>query len=67
MQQVLVPNELEKNFPTELRKKRDELEIKVRLLRRRKDDLPEADYYRDLEALLKELARIYQTVETMSQ
>jgi hypothetical protein len=63
MQQVLVPNELEKNFPPELKKKRDELEIKVRLLRRNKPNLKEADYYRDLEALLKELAVIYQKVE----
>ena len=63
MQQVLVPNELEKNFPPELRKRRDQLETEVRLLRRKKNDLEEEAYYRDLEALLKELAMIYRDVE----
>lgn len=64
MQQVLVPNELEKNFPPELRQTRDELEVKVRLLRRKKSEMSEDDYYRDLESLLRELALIYQKVET---
>lgn len=66
MQQVLVPNELEKNFPPELRKERDDLEIKVRLLRRAKPGMDEAKYYEDLEALLLKLGEIYQQVDTKS-
>ncbi len=67
MQQVLVPNALEKNFPPELLKTRDELETRVRLLQRKKTEMAEAEYYRDLEGLLRELALIYQQVETLGE
>ena len=63
MQQVLVENDLEKDFPPDLRKRRDELETRVRVLRRKKSKMAEADYYRDLEKLLRELAHIYQKAE----
>ena len=43
-------------FPDDLRARRDKLEREVRKLRLRKNDLVEEVYYRDLEALLTELA-----------
>lgn len=63
MQQVLVMNDLEKNFPPELRDQRDKLEREVRLLRRRKQELDEEEYYKDLENYLRQLALIYEKVE----
>lgn len=63
LQQVLVKNESERRFPEALRARRDELERKVRVLRRQKSELEEAAYYRDLEALLRELAAIYAEAE----
>ncbi|MDF1816249.1 MAG: hypothetical protein P1V20_28885 [Verrucomicrobiales bacterium] len=66
MQQVLVLNNLEKNFPPELRKDRDTLERKVRLLRRDKPNMPEDNYYKQLEDLLQKLGRIYQQAEKAS-
>ena len=64
MQQVLVMNDLEKNFPPELRDQRDKLEREVRLLRRKKQDLDEEEYYKDLENYLRQLALIYEKVGT---
>lgn len=59
---VLSPAELA--MPADLRAKRDELELKVQDLRDRKAKLPEADYYRQLEPLLLDLARVYERAGT---
>lgn len=63
MQKVLVKNEFEKRLSVEQIKRRDELERKVRALRRRKEELASDAYYADLEKLLLELAKIYREVE----
>ncbi len=60
----LVPNELEALMPEPLRKQRDELELQVRALIRQKDELPEDDYYKKLEALFLKIAKIYDEVES---
>ena len=61
-QQVLVPNEFEKRLTDEQRKKRNELELEVRALRRDRENQEEEAYYKKLEALLLQLAEIYQQV-----
>lgn len=54
----------EQALPAEVRERRDALELEVARLRQKKDALPEADYYRQLEAMLLELARL-QTAGTV--
>lgn len=61
-QRVLVKNEFERLLTPEQRTRRDELERRVVTLRRGKDQQAEADYYRELEALLLELSKIYGSV-----
>lgn len=61
-QKVLVPSELERRLPPQLRARRDELEREVKSLRRGRDDMAEKAYYEALEPLLLELARIYEEV-----
>ncbi len=56
----LVLGELEKRIPEGLRKQRDALELEVYKLRDRKADLPESQYYRQLEAILRQIGRIYE-------
>jgi hypothetical protein len=55
---VLTPSE--RAMPPDLRARRDELEVELENLRRRKATTPEAEYYAQLEALLIELARLYE-------
>ncbi|MCP5518786.1 MAG: hypothetical protein H7A45_16200 [Verrucomicrobiales bacterium] len=55
---ILSPAELA--LPPETRARRDALELDVLRLRDRKASVPEADYYRELERLLLELARVYE-------
>lgn len=59
-QWYLVPNELEQQFPLELRRRRDELERQVFRLRDRKGELDEDAYYAQLEPLLVEIAELYE-------
>lgn len=59
----LVPSPAEQALPAETRARRDELELKVEALRDQKSRYAEADYYRRLEALLLELARMYEGPE----
>lgn len=61
-QKVLVKSELERQLSPEARARRDELEREVKQLRREKENLDEDDYYTRLEALLLELARIYDSL-----
>lgn len=62
-QRVLVPNETEARMPLDIRKKRDALELKVKVLVRKKRDMKEDAYYAELEKLLLEIAKIYEAVE----
>jgi hypothetical protein len=54
----LVLNTAELALSPETRAKRDSLEMQVAQLRQKKHTIPEDDYYRQLEALLLELARL---------
>jgi len=62
-QKVLVKNAFERLLSPAQREKRDGLERQVVELRRSKEKLEEADYYAKLEALLLELARLYDSVK----
>ena len=57
----LVLNSDESKLSPETRATRDALEAKLRTLVDQKRTLPEADYYRQLEALLREIASLTQT------
>ena len=57
----LVPSAQESQWPAEWRQHRNELELDIARLRTRKSSLPEPDYYRQLEALLLQLAQLYQS------
>src|SRR5262245_18605447 len=56
----LVRSESEQKMPPAVRAKRDELELAIGKLRESKAQLSEDEYYRRLENLLIELARLYQ-------
>lgn len=60
----LIPSEREAALPREVREQRDKLELAMAELRARKDMLSEDDYYKELEALALELARLYQSAPT---
>lgn len=61
-QKVLVKNDFERRLAPEQRERRDALERQVVALRRTKASLDEAEYYAKLEALLLDLARLYDAV-----
>jgi hypothetical protein len=56
---VLVTSSREQLLPESLRVRRDELESQLASLRKRKSELSEAEYFKELEPLLVELARLY--------
>src|SRR6266850_3657622 len=60
----LLRSEAENRLTEEQRKKRDELEHEVFRHREKKGKVPEDQYYRDLEKMLLELARLYETNST---
>jgi hypothetical protein len=55
----LLRSEQELKMPPELRARRDELELAIATLRESKSQLKEDDYYRRLENLMHDLARLY--------
>ena len=55
----LVRSEQERKLSPETRARRDELELGIARLRESKSQLPEDDYYQQLEKLLLEVARLY--------
>ena len=57
---ALIRSSEEQALPAAVRVHRDELEARVEGLRARKATLPLEEYYRSLEALLLELARVYE-------
>ncbi len=60
----LAPSRRERNMPAEAIARRDLLEQAVALLRDRKAQLPEAEYYHRLEPLLVELAELYERADS---
>lgn len=54
----LVPNEEDLSLPAEVVQQRNDLELQLENLRSRKPDLPEDDYYAQLEVILLKLARL---------
>ena len=57
----LIASDREQQMPAELRQRRDELELKIAALRADKEHMNEDDYYRRLEPLMIELARLYES------
>lgn len=55
--------EAEARIPSSLRAKRNQLELEVMKLRDAKAQLPEDAYFSKLEALLLEMARLYETID----
>src|SRR5947207_11882481 len=58
----LLRNDTERNLPSALRVKRDELELDIAQLRESKSQMEEEEYYRRLEPLLIEMAQLYQSI-----
>jgi len=56
-------SEIETRIPPDLRTKRDQLELEVMKLRDAKEQIPEDIYFSKLEALLCEIARIYEGLD----
>ena len=56
----LVRSEVEQELSPAARERRDELEKKLSELRSRKETMQEDEYYRQLEGILVEIARLYQ-------
>ena len=60
---TLIPSDSERQFPDDLRVRRNRLELEVMRLRDKKSKLPEDEYYSELEALLLQIARIYEQID----
>jgi hypothetical protein len=59
----LIKSAGERKLPPELRRRRDQIELSIAALRDQKEKLAEDTYYRRLEDLMVELARLYREVE----
>ncbi len=57
----LQPSPSERHIPPALRSKRNRLELQVKQLRDNQEQYSEQDYYQQLEALLLQIAHIYET------
>lgn len=66
-QVMLVRGDAEQKLTPEVRARRDELEQKLSALRSRKSQMQEDDYYRQLETILVETARLYQASAAKTQ
>ncbi|MBN1363090.1 MAG: hypothetical protein JW993_20995 [Sedimentisphaerales bacterium] len=62
-QLCLLPSQTEAQMPPTLRAERDRLELEVMRLRDAKESLPEDEYFSRLEALLYDIARIYEQAD----
>lgn len=60
---VLLRRGQEASMPSEIRQRRDALELQVEALRQKKPSLSEDEYYTALEPLLVEIARLYAELE----
>ena len=56
----LVPSDREQRLPVDVRRRRDRLELDIAALRDQKSKLKADDYYKRLETLMVELAKLYQ-------
>jgi hypothetical protein len=63
----LIASDYERQLPPEIRRRRDELELKIAALREEKQKLGEKEYYDKLEKLMIELARVYDGIESATQ
>jgi hypothetical protein len=63
----LIRSETDLKLPPEVRARRDALEISLAKLRDSKKQMPEDEYYATLEALLLEMARLYETAAPLKQ
>jgi len=63
---VLVKSQREQQLPADLRARRDELERDLSALRQQKAKLPEEEYLKQIEPLLVELAKLYESAEKPS-
>ncbi|HPY48989.1 MAG TPA: hypothetical protein PLO68_03975, partial [Sedimentisphaerales bacterium] len=59
----LLYSDTEAGMPPVLRAERDRLELEVMKLRDAKAELPESQYFTQLEALLREIAQIYEQID----
>lgn len=59
----LIQSARERSLPPDLRRRRDQLELSIAALRDQKEKLGEDEYYRRLEDMMVELARLYRDVE----
>ncbi len=59
----VIPSDEERRFPSELRTRRDELELEIARLRGRKTNLDEETYYAELERHLVALAELYEQAD----
>ena len=59
----LIRSEPERNMPPELRARRDQLELSIARLRETKAEVTSNEYYRRLEPILLDLARLYERVD----
>jgi hypothetical protein len=59
----LVRNEAERNLPSTVRAKRDELELAIAKLRESKSQMGEDEYYGSLEKLLLDMAHLYEGID----
>ena len=59
-QLILVRGAAERELSPEVRARRDELEQELSVLRSRKSEMAEADYYAQLESILVQIARLYE-------
>lgn len=57
----LVRNDAERRLPAEVRARRDQLELAIARLREAKPQMKEEEYYRQLEPLLVDIARLHET------
>ena len=55
----LIPSDRERQIPADVRRRRDQLELAIASLRDQKDKLAADEYYKRLEPLMVELARLY--------
>ncbi|MCA9069486.1 MAG: hypothetical protein KDA84_11205 [Planctomycetaceae bacterium] len=61
---VLIPSQDDHQLTPELRTERDNLELQIAELRAKKSQLSEEDYYRRLEPMLVNLAKLYHQAES---
>ncbi len=63
----LVKSDRERQMPADLGRRRDQIELSVAALRDQKDKLGEDVYYRKLEDLMVELARLYRDAQAQAR